>query len=187
MLFSKGTHHLWSVPVLSFQDITYHFRVSLSVSRPGPEDTRGFQTLSHGFYVLLGPPVVCDWFLSPRAFRSQSEGSCATEGETPSYSDYHFLIQSSCVWDGRRCVPVPLRYTTCFLCGFHFYSFVMGIGFRPILKRYSHKTKTTYHCPHLSTCICIKTSLLAVITGIWNTVFVCHWKCFWSLFLTAVV
>ncbi|KAF7654222.1 hypothetical protein LDENG_00072260 [Lucifuga dentata] len=56
----KGTHHLWSVPVLSFQDITYHFRVSLS-----------------------------------------SEVSCATEGETEtkstSYSDYHFLIQSSCV------------------------------------------------------------------------------------------
>ncbi|XP_040894424.1 myelin regulatory factor [Toxotes jaculatrix] len=53
---TKGTRHLWSVPVLSFQDITYHFRVSLS-----------------------------------------SEVSCATEGETSSYSDYHFLIQSSCV------------------------------------------------------------------------------------------
>ncbi|XP_030281600.1 myelin regulatory factor isoform X3 [Sparus aurata] len=53
---TKGTHHLWSVPVMSFQDITYHFRVSLS-----------------------------------------SEVSCATEGETSSYSDYHFLIQSSCV------------------------------------------------------------------------------------------
>ncbi|XP_023278153.1 myelin regulatory factor isoform X5 [Seriola lalandi dorsalis] len=53
---TKGTRHLWSVPVLSFQDITYHFRVSQS-----------------------------------------SEVSCATEGETSSYSDYHFLIQSSCV------------------------------------------------------------------------------------------
>ncbi|XP_068459679.1 myelin regulatory factor isoform X6 [Clinocottus analis] len=53
---TKGTHHLWSVPLLSFQDITYHFRVSLS-----------------------------------------SEVSCVTEGETFSYSDYHFLIQSSCV------------------------------------------------------------------------------------------
>ncbi|XP_039989604.1 myelin regulatory factor isoform X2 [Xiphias gladius] len=53
---TKGTRHLWSVPVLSFQDITYHFRVSLS-----------------------------------------SEVTCATEGETSSYSDYHFLIQSSCV------------------------------------------------------------------------------------------
>ncbi|XP_033489853.2 myelin regulatory factor isoform X6 [Epinephelus lanceolatus] len=53
---TKGTHHLWSVPVLSFQDVTYHFRVSLS-----------------------------------------SEVSCATEGEASSYSDYHFLIQSSCV------------------------------------------------------------------------------------------
>ncbi|XP_075946040.1 myelin regulatory factor [Anarhichas minor] len=53
---TKGTHHLWSVPLLSFQDVTYHFRVSLS-----------------------------------------SEVSCATEGETSSYSDYHFLIQSSCV------------------------------------------------------------------------------------------
>ncbi|XP_068170176.1 myelin regulatory factor isoform X2 [Antennarius striatus] len=27
---TKGTSHLWSVPVLSFQDITYHFRISLS-------------------------------------------------------------------------------------------------------------------------------------------------------------
>ncbi|XP_026220502.1 myelin regulatory factor isoform X4 [Anabas testudineus] len=53
---TKGTHHLWSVPVLSFQDITYHFRVSLN-----------------------------------------SEVSCATEGETSSFSDYHFLIQSRCV------------------------------------------------------------------------------------------
>ncbi|XP_041795493.1 myelin regulatory factor [Chelmon rostratus] len=53
---TKGTQHLWSVPVMSFQDVTYHFRVSLS-----------------------------------------SEVSCATEGETSSYSDYHFLIQSSCV------------------------------------------------------------------------------------------
>ncbi|XP_029909504.1 myelin regulatory factor isoform X2 [Myripristis murdjan] len=55
---TKGTHHLWSVPVLSFQDVTYHFRVSLS-----------------------------------------SEVSCAaeeaTEPTTP-YSDYHFLIRSSC-------------------------------------------------------------------------------------------
>lgn len=32
LLLSKGTHHLWSVPVLPYQDITYHFRVSLSVS-----------------------------------------------------------------------------------------------------------------------------------------------------------
>ncbi|XP_069018514.1 myelin regulatory factor isoform X3 [Embiotoca jacksoni] len=53
---TKGTHHLWSVPVLSFQDITYHFRVSLS-----------------------------------------SEVSCASDGKTSSYSDYHFLIQSSCM------------------------------------------------------------------------------------------
>lgn len=75
-------------------------------------------------------------FSSPRAFHSQSEVSCATAGETSSYSDYHFLIQSSCVWDGRRCVPVPLRYTTCFLCGFHFYSFVMGVGFRLIIVHY---------------------------------------------------
>ena len=33
----------------------------------------------------------------------QSEMSCVTEGESESaasYSDYHFLIQSSCVWDG---------------------------------------------------------------------------------------
>ncbi|XP_072242051.1 myelin regulatory factor isoform X1 [Leuresthes tenuis] len=53
---TKGTHHLWSVPVLSFQDITYHFRVSLS-----------------------------------------SEVNCAMEGKPSSYSDYHFIIRSSCV------------------------------------------------------------------------------------------
>ncbi|XP_028286602.1 myelin regulatory factor isoform X6 [Parambassis ranga] len=53
---TKGTHHLWSVPLLSFQDITYHFRVSMT-----------------------------------------SEVSCATEGKTSSFSDYHFVIQSSCV------------------------------------------------------------------------------------------
>ncbi|XP_034734856.1 myelin regulatory factor isoform X2 [Etheostoma cragini] len=53
---TKGTHHLWSVPMLSFQDITYHFRVSLS-----------------------------------------SEAGCSTEGDTSSYSDYHFIFQSSCV------------------------------------------------------------------------------------------
>ncbi|CAG5957926.1 unnamed protein product [Menidia menidia] len=52
---TKGTHHLWSVPVLSFQDVTYHFRVSLS-----------------------------------------DEVNCATEGKTSSYSDYHFVIRSSC-------------------------------------------------------------------------------------------
>ncbi|KAF6738857.1 Myelin regulatory factor [Oryzias melastigma] len=27
---TKGTHHLWSVPVLSFQEVKYHLRVSLS-------------------------------------------------------------------------------------------------------------------------------------------------------------
>ncbi|KAM7414686.1 hypothetical protein PAMA_019481 [Pampus argenteus] len=53
---TKGTHHLWAVPVLFFQDITYHFRVSLS-----------------------------------------SEVNCTTEGQTSSYSDYHFLIERRCV------------------------------------------------------------------------------------------
>ncbi|XP_028304914.1 myelin regulatory factor isoform X4 [Gouania willdenowi] len=28
---TKGTHHLWSVPVSSFQDVTYRFRVSASI------------------------------------------------------------------------------------------------------------------------------------------------------------
>ncbi|XP_006789297.1 myelin regulatory factor isoform X4 [Neolamprologus brichardi] len=54
---TKGTHHLWSVPVLPYQDITYHFRVSLSSDRV----------------------------------------SCDTEGKSTPYSDYHFLIESSCV------------------------------------------------------------------------------------------
>ncbi|KAF7224314.1 myelin regulatory factor isoform X2 [Nothobranchius furzeri] len=53
---AKGTHHLWSVSVSSFREITYHFRVSQS-----------------------------------------SEVTCATEGNISSYSDYHFIIQSSCV------------------------------------------------------------------------------------------
>ncbi|KAM6960495.1 myelin regulatory factor isoform 2-T2 [Aplochiton taeniatus] len=40
--FTKGTHHLWSVPVLSFQDVTYHFRVSQSneVSCASKEDNK---------------------------------------------------------------------------------------------------------------------------------------------------
>ncbi|XP_051917821.1 myelin regulatory factor isoform X7 [Hippocampus zosterae] len=51
-----GTHHLWSLPLLSFQDIAYHFRVS------------------------------------------SSDGmSCATERERSSFSDYHFVIENSCV------------------------------------------------------------------------------------------
>ncbi|KAM9377240.1 myelin regulatory factor [Pholidichthys leucotaenia] len=53
---TKGTHHLWSVPLLSFQDITYHFRVSFA-----------------------------------------SEVSCASDGKIASFTDYHFIIESSCV------------------------------------------------------------------------------------------
>lgn len=45
LLFYQGTHHLWSVPALSFQDVTYHFRVSLSVSK----NIWGAQTLSTVF------------------------------------------------------------------------------------------------------------------------------------------
>lgn len=70
--------------------------------------------------------------------RWQSEVSCATEGETSSYSDYHFLIQSSCVWEGRF-VPQPLEYTTLSLCvrcwdGIRFYLiivyYVLKISYR---------------------------------------------------------
>ncbi|XP_038872917.1 myelin regulatory factor [Salvelinus namaycush] len=56
---TEGTNHLWSVSVLSFQDVTYHFRVAKS-----------------------------------------SEVRCGVEDEnvstTPPYSDFYFLIQSSC-------------------------------------------------------------------------------------------
>ncbi|XP_055780266.1 myelin regulatory factor-like isoform X7 [Salvelinus fontinalis] len=57
---TEGTDHLWPVPVLSFQDVTYHFRVAKS-----------------------------------------SEVRCGVEEEkvsttTPPYSDFYFLIQSSC-------------------------------------------------------------------------------------------
>ncbi|XP_031420495.1 myelin regulatory factor isoform X3 [Clupea harengus] len=61
---TKGTDHLWSVPVLAFQDVTYHFRVSSSgaVSCSSEEDEdRGEE----------------DEVFSP-------------------YSDYFFLIQTSC-------------------------------------------------------------------------------------------
>ncbi|XP_029697575.1 myelin regulatory factor isoform X2 [Takifugu rubripes] len=53
---TQGTHHLWSIPILSFQDVTYHFRVSLS-----------------------------------------SDVSCAGDGDSSSFSEYHFLIESSCL------------------------------------------------------------------------------------------
>uniref|UniRef100_H3DF70 Myelin regulatory factor n=1 Tax=Tetraodon nigroviridis TaxID=99883 RepID=H3DF70_TETNG len=56
LIFSKGTHHLWSIPILSFQDITYHFRVSLS-----------------------------------------SDVSCTSDGDSSPFSEYHFLIESSCL------------------------------------------------------------------------------------------
>lgn len=105
---SKGTHHLWPVPVMSFQDITYHFRVSLSVSKSPSLDSMRWHWL-----ILL---IIVITFAPHR----QSEVSCDHEGErkaTTSYSDYHFLIQSSCAWGGRRCVPVPFRYTTLPLCG----------------------------------------------------------------------
>ncbi|XP_077451750.1 myelin regulatory factor isoform X2 [Stigmatopora argus] len=53
---TQGTHHFWSLPLLSFQDISYHFRVS---------STNGI--------------------------------SCTTEAEKSSFSDYHFVIKSSCM------------------------------------------------------------------------------------------
>ena len=47
-------------------------------------------------------------------FHWQSEVSCAPEAETSSYSDYHFLIQSSCVWGGGggRFAPSAFEHTT---------------------------------------------------------------------------
>ncbi|XP_041652452.1 myelin regulatory factor isoform X4 [Cheilinus undulatus] len=41
---TKGTHHLWSIPVMSYQDIAYHFRVSLSseVSCATEEESSSF-------------------------------------------------------------------------------------------------------------------------------------------------
>ncbi|KAK6317693.1 hypothetical protein J4Q44_G00109840 [Coregonus suidteri] len=58
---TKGTDHLWSVPVLSFQDVTYHFRVAQS-----------------------------------RKVRCGVEEGNVSAPTTPPYSDYYFLIQSSC-------------------------------------------------------------------------------------------
>ncbi|XP_041965466.1 myelin regulatory factor isoform X3 [Alosa sapidissima] len=61
---TKGTDHLWSVPVLSFQDVTYHFRVSSSGA------------------------VSCG---------VEEEENQDEEDEVSSpFSDYYFLIQSSC-------------------------------------------------------------------------------------------
>lgn len=154
ILFSKGTQHLWSVPVMSFQDVTYHFRVSLSVSKL--QSMRGFQTL-RGSSVLFDPFIVhfagiksvTDWWsLSQCAFHWQSEVSCATEGETSSYSDYHFLIQSSCVWGGRRCA---FTIHHIFPVWFHLYAVVMGSGFVSVLYiifKDIHTEQTICHCPH---------------------------------------
>ncbi|CAB1322564.1 unnamed protein product [Coregonus sp. 'balchen'] len=60
-LLTTGTDHLWSVPVLSFQDVTYHFRVAQS-----------------------------------RKVRCGVEEGNVSAPTTPPYSDYYFLIQSSC-------------------------------------------------------------------------------------------
>lgn len=60
---SKGTHHLWSVPVLSFQDITYHFRVSLSVSKLGLQNMKGSFVLLDPIIVVLSLNKVNDWLM----------------------------------------------------------------------------------------------------------------------------
>lgn len=114
-----------------------------------------------------------EWSLSQRAFHWQSEVSCAIEGETSSYSDYHFLIESSCVWAGRRCVPVPLQYTTFLFCGsictLLWWDTVLSHYCTLFLKRFI-QNKLYITVPILILSICIKTSLFAVITGVLNTV-----------------
>ncbi|XP_063053323.1 myelin regulatory factor [Engraulis encrasicolus] len=61
---TEGTDHLWSIPILSFQDVTYHFRVSASGA------------------------VSCS---------SEEEEGVNEEDEVSSpFSDYYFLIQTSC-------------------------------------------------------------------------------------------
>ncbi|XP_034032265.1 myelin regulatory factor [Thalassophryne amazonica] len=50
---TKGTHHLWSVPVPSFQDITYHFRVSLSSEVSCATEDEPETTTSYSDYRFL--------------------------------------------------------------------------------------------------------------------------------------
>lgn len=111
LLFLKGTRHLWSVPVLAFQDITYHFRVSQSVSKLVQNVDK--QSLD-SFIEVFGLSKDC---LMIPMYLQQNEVSCTTEGEASSYSDYHFLIQSSCVWRGRQRVPSSFKYATLLCCG----------------------------------------------------------------------
>lgn len=55
LFFHQGTHHLWSMPLLSYQDVTYHFRVSQSVSPL----SQGFRP--HGPDLLLICSIII-WF-----------------------------------------------------------------------------------------------------------------------------
>lgn len=58
--FHQGTHHLWSMPILSYQDITYHFRVSQSVS------LLSLHFRSHGPDLLLVCLIIVSFFFSSR-------------------------------------------------------------------------------------------------------------------------
>lgn len=130
--------------------------------------------------------VTDSWFLSPYAFHWQSEVSCDPEGETSSYSDYHFLIQSSCVWERRWCVPAP-HFSCCgSICTLLWWDRISSHYCTLFLKIFiQNKLYTTVPTVIPSLCICIKTSLFAVITGVWNTVNVLD-HCNWQL-LTAIV
>ncbi|XP_030646348.1 myelin regulatory factor [Chanos chanos] len=55
--YTKGTNHLWSVPVMSFQDVTYHFRVSPSggvgCSGEGEEEEEELSALYSDYYFFI--------------------------------------------------------------------------------------------------------------------------------------
>lgn len=80
------------MPILSHQDVTYHFRVSQSVSRLS---LRFGSSRPDLLSVCL--TIVSFLLLGVHLLVTQAEVSCDSARETSSYSDYHFLVQSQCI------------------------------------------------------------------------------------------
>lgn len=103
------------------------------------------------------------------SLRSQRDVSCTSDGDSSSFSEYHFLVESSCFWDRRHWVPAP-----------HFPSVVVFFWWDYCILFLEIFIQN--YIVSMSPCVSIKASLLAVITGIhFFFLVVCLWKCLWTL------
>ena len=156
LTFSKGTHHLWSIPISSFQDITYHFRVSLSVSHLSYHyDNHGVLSSAVG----LVNPYLYVLFIHRAMW-------VVPEMQTPRHSLNTISSLRAAVCETRD-IELQLHIVPLWL----FFWWDYCTLFLEIFKR---------NCiVSVSPCVSIKVSLLAVITGIQQTFdFVCLWKRF---------